>query len=193
MMEPRSRQEGSWNLTLQDDRAVLLRGLQDSDGPLLEEFYGSLPPEDLRHMDRNPRCPGVIRDWLEERTSQETLHLLAMGEADLVVGHCLVRHPHRGWKAHQGNLSVVVRPGWRLQGLAGALIERVVQLSLQAGLDLLVAELTPGLSSACSTFTRQGFHHRVTVPRFVRDAEGRDLDLMVLTREIREQEYFAGD
>jgi len=193
MLDPLARQDDPLNVTLRDGRTVWLRGLLASDGPALEEFYGSLPAGDLRHLDDNPRGGGVVQGWLEGRSAPESLHLLAEGDDGRLVGHCLVQHPQRGWKAHQGTVWVVVRPSWRLQGLAETLVERMVQLSLHAGLDLLVAELTPGQVAARSAFSRQGFHPRATLARFVRDAEGRDLDLLVLTREIREQEYFAVD
>jgi GNAT superfamily N-acetyltransferase len=193
MVDPLARQKEPFSVTLEDGRTVRVRGILASDGPALEEFYGSVPPEELRDLDCNPRKLGVIRDWLEEGASPETLHLVAEGDEGCLVGHCLVQHPPRGWKAHQGTIRVVVRPGWRWQGLAGALIERMILLSLHAGLDLLVAELTPGQVAARSAFSRQGFHPRATLARFVRDAEGRDLDLLVLAREIREQEYFAAD
>jgi L-amino acid N-acyltransferase YncA len=172
---------------------VDVRLLQAADRQALESFYASMPSEELVQMERNPCSAGVIQEWLDCLDGQDALHLVAQTEQGLVVGHCLVHHPQRGWKAHQGQISVRVLPGWRHKALATRLIEEMVQVCLHSGLDLLVAEFLPAQESARNTFSRNGFHHLVAIPHFVRDSAGQDHDLLMMVRHIRDEEFFAVD
>ena len=178
---------------LRDGSAVRIRVPQPGDREALLSFYETLPREELLQTEHNPRNFGFFEEWLDSLEAQEILHLLAESEQGRVVGHCLVYHPPRGWKAHQGLIWITVLPEWRVKGLAGRMIEAMVGLCLESGLDLLVAEFLPEQEAARTFFSRSGFHHLATIPSFVRDLSGNDRDLILLARQIREQDYFAGD
>ena len=152
-----------------------------------------MPTEDLVYMDRNLRSPEVLQEWLDAADRHELLDLAAESESGEIVGHCLVYHTPRGWKSHQGRIRITVLPAWRHKALASRLIQEMVHVALNAGLDLLVAEFIPGQETAMETFSRNSFHTLARIPQYVRDVQGKDHDLVLMGRNLRDQEFFAAD
>lgn len=177
---------------LRSGEKLTLRPVQVGDRESLLEFFGEIPREDLIYLDQNPRDPAVIEEWLSQPDLERLVHLLALRDGR-IVADCLIHQDRRGWKSHHARVRVVVHPQHRRKRLASLLIQETFQYCLNAGLDLVVAEFMENQKAAMEVFSQNGFLKLATVPHFVRDLEGRDHDLVVMARNIRDQEYFAAD
>lgn len=193
MLDVFTRQRYPITTILRDGSPVRIRPLTVEDRDALVRFYEAQPMDDLMHMERNPRSPEVIQEWLDGLEKHELLHLVAETDRGQILGHSVVYQTLRGWKSHQGRIRVSVLPAWRRKALASRLVQEMTQVALNSGLDLLIAEFIPEQESAMNTFYRNGFYCLARIPLYVRDLGGRDHDLILMGRNIREQEYFAGD
>lgn len=193
MLEVFTRQRYPVTTILRDGSPVRIRPLKAEDREAFTRFFEQMPLDDLVNMERNPRSPDTIREWLEGCEKQQILILVAEDETGRIVGESLVYQTLRGWKSHQGRIRVTVLPEWRRKALASRLVQEMMQMALNSGLDLLIAEFIPEQVSAMNTFSRNGYVKLAQIPQYVRDLSGRDHDLILMGRHIREQEYFAGD
>ena len=153
-----------------------IRRLEAGDEAAMERFMARTPDGDRRHFDVDTLDAATFARWLEPGRARR---LVAVDDAGEVRGYAAVV-PGFGWSAHVGELQVVVDPGVRRQGLGSDLVFHALELTGELDLGKLVVEVVAAHAEDVAMFQALGFEREAVLPGHVRDAEGREHDLLVL-------------
>lgn len=143
---------------LEDGTTLTLRPLQDGDTPSLMALFAQVSEEELRSIRDNVQEEAILRRWVDERDFERVFPIVAvLPEDGRFLGEIsLHRHPGTP-RANVGEMRMYVHPDYRRLGLGSILINEVIELGRDVGLEQLVVELFLEDSSMISAFERRGF------------------------------------
>ena len=143
---------------LNDDTPLTLRALQDGDTPSLVALFADVSDEELRSIRDNVKNEEILRRWVEQRDLDHVVPIVAVDEeTGQIIGEVsLHRHPGTP-RANVGEMRLYVHPDHRRRGLGGILIDEVIELGRDLGVEQLVVELYLEDAPMISAFERRGF------------------------------------
>jgi L-amino acid N-acyltransferase YncA len=169
---------------LKDGTRVILRPMVQEDREMLLAFFRSLNEKDLLSLRSDVRDASVIDRWVNNIDYRRAYPLLA--EVDgRIVGDATLHMRQMGWKRHVGNVRVVVAKDFQNRGLGTLLINELVELAEEFGLEKLVAEIHLQAQGALTAFKRAGFSVKAVFEDLVKDFTGRSSDLVVMVCDVQ--------
>jgi RimJ/RimL family protein N-acetyltransferase len=102
-----------------------------------------------------------------------------------IVGDATLHMRKVGWKRHLGNVRVVVAKDYQNRGLGTLLINELVELAGEFGLEKLVAEIHLQAVAALNVFKKAGFSVKAVFEDLVKDPQGRSSDLVVMVCDVQ--------
>jgi RimJ/RimL family protein N-acetyltransferase len=171
---------------LKDGTVVLLRPLVQEDREPLIDFFQSLPEELRLYLRHDVTDEEIIHSWTENIDYNRVFPILAL-DGDRVVGDVSLHRIPFGWKHHIGTIRVVVAPEYHDKGLGTLLINEVVELATEFGLEKLWAELPLNVPAAIAVFRKAGFSSKAVVEGLVKDLKGRSTDVVIMVCDIGTQ------
>jgi RimJ/RimL family protein N-acetyltransferase len=174
---------GSKEAKLKDGTVVLLRPMVADDGGALFHFFQSLPEEVLFLIRHDVRDPKVIHEWTQLIDYEQVLPLLALVNGEIVGDATLHRVPH-GWKRHIGRVRIVVSPQYQGRGLATLMLNELVRLGYEFGLEKLWAEVPLDAVSAIRALRNAGFGCKAVIEGMVKDTHNQNIDVLIMVCDI---------
>jgi RimJ/RimL family protein N-acetyltransferase len=168
---------------LKDGTRVIIRPMVKEDREKLLDFFRRLEEKDLSFLRNDVRDPAVIDDWVSHIDYQRVYPLLAEVEGR-IVGDATLHMRKVGWKRHLGNVRVVVARDFQGRGLGTLLINEIVDLAGEFGLEKLVAEIHLQSQAALAVFKKAGFSVKAVFEDLVKDPAGRSSDLVVMVCDV---------
>jgi L-amino acid N-acyltransferase YncA len=169
---------------LKDGTRVILRPLVKEDREKLMDFFRRLDERELSFLRNDVRDPGVIDNWVSHIDYQRCFPLVAEVQGR-IVGDATLHMRKMGWKRHLGNVRVVVAQDFQNRGLGTLLINELVELAGEFGLEKLVAEIHFQAATALSVFKKAGFATKAVFEDLVKDPQGRSSDLVVMVCDVQ--------
>jgi RimJ/RimL family protein N-acetyltransferase len=174
---------------LKDGTVVLLRPLVQEDRKGLIDFFQSLPEELRLYLRHDVTDEEIIKSWTENIDYNRVFPILAL-DGDRVVGDVSLHRIPFGWKHHIGTIRVAVAPEYHDKGLGTLLINEIVELAAEFGLEKLWAEVPLNFPAAISVFRKAGFSSKAVVEGLVKDLRGRNTDVVIMVCDIGTQYGF---
>jgi GNAT superfamily N-acetyltransferase len=168
-----------------------LRPLERADEAAFFEFFQQVPAEERMFIKHRIEDRAVIRQWCENIDYLAKLPLLALQDGK-IIGAATLHQSQGGWKRHIGRVSVLVLPQCRGRGLARRMIREICELAQHAGLDFVEAEFIGTQAAAMKMFGLLGFTPLVSLPKYVRDMQGRAHDYTLMSMPLKTDEEYAG-
>ncbi len=169
---------------LKDGTQVILRPMVKEDRDKMLEFFQGLEEKDTLFLRSDVRDPAVIDHWVNNINYQKVFPLLA--EADgRIVGDATLHMRKVGWKRHLGNIRLVVAKDFQDKGLGTLLINEIVELAVEFGLEKLIAEVHFQAAKALAAFKHAGFSVKAVFEDLVKDPQGRSSDLVVMVCDVQ--------
>jgi GNAT superfamily N-acetyltransferase len=178
-------------VTLKGNLEATLRPLTAADEKAFHEFFVTVPETERLLFKHRVTDPEVIHDWCQRIDYGKILPLLALADGKIVADASL-HQQLGGWKRHIGRISVVVHPGYRGRGLARALIQELIDVASDAGLEKLEAEFLGNQQAARLAFAELGFSDLLVLPDYVKDMQAIAHDYVLMGRHIITDEEYAG-
>jgi RimJ/RimL family protein N-acetyltransferase len=169
---------------LKDGTRVILRPLVKEDREKLIDFFRRLDEKELSFLRSDVRDPAVIDHWMDHLDYQRVFPLVAEAEGR-IVGDATLHMRKVGWKRHLGNVRVVVAKDYQGRGLATLLINELVELAGEFGLEKLVAEIHLQSVAALNVFKKAGFSVKAVFEDLVKDPAGKSSDLVVMVCNVQ--------
>ncbi len=170
-----ARRLGAIDLTVRpmtaDDRSAVLA------------FADGLPDHDLLFLRRDIRDTEVVDEWIGEIDSGRIVTLLAVVD-DEMVGYASIDRSQLRWSSHVAEIRVVISEAARGKGLGRLLVEQAFQAAVAAGIEKLVARMTPDQKGAVAAFEGLGFVAEGLMRNHVRDLSGAKHDLLVMGLDV---------
>jgi len=169
---------------LKDGTRVKLRPLVKEDREMLLKFFQGLDEKELSFLRTDVRDPSVIDHWVNHIDYNRVFPLVA--EADgRIVGDVTLHMRKVGWKRHLGNVRVVVAKDYQGRGLGTLLINEIVELAGEFGLEKLLAEIHLQALGAFAAFKKAGFSVKAVFEDLVKDPAGKSSDLVVMLCDVQ--------
>ena len=169
---------------LKDGTRVKLRPLVKEDREMLLKFFQGLDAKELSFLRSDVRDPAVIDHWVNHIDYHRVFPLVA--EADgRIVGDVTLHMRKVGWKRHLGNVRVVVARDYQGRGLGTLLINEIVELAGEFGLEKLIAEIHLQAQGAFNAFKKAGFSVKAVFEDLVKDPAGNSSDLVVMVCDVQ--------
>jgi L-amino acid N-acyltransferase YncA len=172
-------------ITLRDGTVLTLRPMTPSDAAGLLQFFLSIPESERWFLKEDVTSPSIIESWAQEIDYRRALPLLALTEADQIVADAALIRRRGGSRSHVGEVRVVVAPAFRHRGLGVTLIRELCDIANDAGIERVIAEMVAGPEDdAISAAEWLGFYKVATLEAMVKDQQGRDCDLVIMTMPL---------
>ena len=174
---------GSKESKLKDGTTVTLRPMVREDEDALYQFFERLPDDLLMFIRHNVRDRRVVREWSETLDYDRVLPMIALVGEEIVADATLHRVPH-GWKRHIGRVRVVVSPRFQSLGLATLMLNELVELGHELGLEKLWAEIPLDSVGAIRACRNAGFACKAVIEELVKNAQNQNLDILIMVCDI---------
>jgi GNAT superfamily N-acetyltransferase len=176
---------------LKDGSPVTLRPLQASDEKAFHTFFVGVPDQERILFKHRVTDPEVIREWCQRIDYRKVLPIIALA-GDKIVADASLHQTLGGWKRHIGRISVVVHPSARGKGLAGILVNELIDIARNLGLEKLEAEFLGEQKAARRVFEERGFNQFLYLQDYVKDMQAIAHDYVLMGRHIITDEEYAG-
>jgi RimJ/RimL family protein N-acetyltransferase len=174
---------GSKEAKLKDGTRVVLRPMVAGDEEALYHFFQDIPDEQLMTLRHDVKDRRVIRKWAQHLNYQRVIPLLALAGEKIVADASLHRVAH-GWKHHIGSVRIVVALRYQDMGLATLMLNELVCLGHELGLEKLWAELPLDSAKAIRAFRNAGFVSKAVIEGLVKDIRQQNQDILIMTCDI---------
>ncbi len=169
---------------LKDGTVVVLRAMTQDDGDKLNDFFNRVDKNDLMFLRTDVRDSKVIDEWVKHIDYRRVFPLIAEVDGK-IVGDATLHMRKVGWKRHLGNVRVVVAKEYQNRGLATLLVNELVDLAGEFGLEKLVAEIHLQAPAAIAVFKKAGFAAKAVFEDLVKDPSGKRGDLVVMVCDVQ--------
>lgn len=168
---------------LKDGTEVLLRPMLKTDRQLVGDFFNRLTPSVLQYVRHDVTDPKVLDRWFEQLNYSKVFPLLALKDGKVVANATLHRVAH-GWRKHLGAVRVVVEPEFHNKGLGILMINELVDLSMEFGLEKLMVEFPLKAHAAFAMFKHVGFSPRAVIEGLMKNRHGQNLDIVIMVMDV---------
>ena len=177
--------------TTDDGIEVQIRPLEAGDEKSLLGFFKNLPEPEVMFFKRRVRDPEVIKQWCENIDLYARLPLLALHEGKIIAVASLLQN-NGGWKRHIGRISQSILPKYRQKGIAGKLVQELVDVARMAGLQKVEAEFIDKQEGGQKLFALLGFTHLMRLEDYVQDMQAIQHDYVLMGMNLKTDEEYAG-
>ena len=178
-------------LPLKDGKKAVLRPLKPDDEKDFHHLFQEIPEQERMFIKHRVQDVKVIRDWC--RNIDYGRNLPMMGVIDKqIVGAATLHQRLGGWKRHIGRVSVLVHPKYRGLGLARGLINEILGIARQAGLERVEAAFIGEQAAAMKMFAMLGFNQLVRLEDYVKDMQAISHDYVLMGLDLKTDEEYAG-
>jgi L-amino acid N-acyltransferase YncA len=143
-------------------RHVTLHPLAEDHRDAVLAFAQALPPNDLLFLRRDITQPACTDAWIQETEAGSVITIVAC-EGSRIVGYVTFDRGGVQWSRHVAEIQVVVAESIRGLGVGRLLLELAFELALAAGVQKVVARMTPNQTQAIRLFQTLGFEHEATL------------------------------
>jgi L-amino acid N-acyltransferase YncA len=179
------------SFTSDDGIVIEIRPLQPSDEKALLGFFKNLPQPEVMFFKRRVTDPDVIKSWCENIELDSRLPLLALHEGKIIAVASLLQNKG-GWKRHIGRISQSILPKYRQKGIAGKLVQELVDVARMAGLQKVEAEFIDKQEGGQKLFALLGFTHLLKLEDYVQDMQAINHDYVLMGMDLKTDEEYAG-
>ena len=177
--------------TADDGMELNIRPLEAGDEKALLGFFKNLPEPEVMFFKRRVRDPEVIKQWCENIDLYARLPLLALHEGKVIAVASLLQN-NGGWKRHIGRISQSILPKYRQKGIAGKLVQELVDVARMAGLQKVEAEFIDKQEGGQKLFALLGFTHLMRLEDYVQDMQAIQHDYVLMGMNLKTDEEYAG-
>jgi len=179
------------SFTADDGIEIEIRPLEAGDEKALLSFFKNLPQPEVMFFKRRVSDPEVIKSWCENIELDSRLPLLALHEGKVVAISSLLQNKG-GWKRHIGRISQSILPKYRQKGIAGKLVQELVDVARMAGLQKVEAEFIDKQEGGQKLFALLGFTHLLKLEDYVQDMQAINHDYVLMGMDLKTDEEYAG-
>ena len=179
------------DIVLKGSFPCTLRPLQSEDEKQFHQFFLAMPERERMFIKHRVTEPEVISEWCRDIDLGRNFPLLAVSDGK-IIGDATLHQQLGGWKRHIGRVSVLVHPQYRGRGLAKALVNEIVEIASNLGLDKVEAEFIGGQETAIKMFALLGFSKLLQLNDYVKDMQAIPHDYVLMGLNLKTDEEYAG-
>lgn len=168
---------------LKDGTEVMLRPMVKEDREALRIFFERLSPSVLQYVRHDVNDPKVLDQWCDQLDYNRVFPLLAFKDEKVVANASLHRVGY-GWRKHLGTVRIVVEPTFHEKGLGTLMINELVELAMEFGLEKLMVEFPLKAHAALAMFKKAGFSPRGVIEGLMKNRHGENVDIVIMVMDV---------
>lgn len=181
-------------IVLKDDTSVLIRWIKPDDLDRILAFFKELPARDRRYLRKDVTNRRIVANSLQE-AQEKHIHRLVAVDGDRIVANATLEIEKRTWKAHIGEIRLMVAQDYRQKGLGMHLAKELYFVASKNKLEEIMVRVMRPQEAAYKIFKRLGFKDEAKLPHYVKDTTGHKQDLIILRCNLKKlweelEEYF---
>ena len=173
-------------LVLTSGSQVELRLLDpERDGEKLIEFYNRIPSAERWYLLNDVSDEKVVREVILNYDPRLVLPVVAEDENGDILGKATLYRYFPGARGHIARVRVVLCSKGKHQRLGTYMLLDIIQLAVNMGLGLLVAELIRGVEDKAIRAARKlDFFEQAVLPDYAKDPRGNNYDLVIMLKRL---------
>lgn len=179
-------------ILLSENENIIIRPLQAEDKDSLFALFKAIPGGDRLFLKDDVTNEKVIETWCRDINYDFILPLLALHDGK-IIGDATLHKQRERWMRPIGKVRLVVHPDFRRRHIGTHLVEEIVDIAKEVGLAKLDAEFIAEQTGAIEAFRHIGFHTAAILPDHVYDLKGQTHDFVILTLDLRGDEFYGAD
>ncbi len=183
MESRRGEMFGSKRARLKDGTEVTLRPMVREDEEALFNFFQGIPDDQLIVLRHDVKDRDTIREWAKSLNYERVFPLLGL-VGGAIVGDATLHRVAHGWKRHIGRVRIVVAPKYQDLGLATLMLNELVVLAHELGLEKLWAEVPLDSVKAIRACRNAGFACKAVIEELVKDSRNQNQDILIMVCDI---------
>jgi len=168
---------------LKDGTEVLLRPMVREDRAAVGDFFDQLAPAVLQYVRHDVADSKVLDLWFEHLDYGKVFPLLAFKDNKVVANASLHRVAY-GWREHLGTIRIVVEPDFHEIGLGTLMINELIDLAQEFGLEKLMVEFPLTAHGALAMFKKAGFSPRAVIEGLMKNRHGENVDVVIMVMDV---------
>ena len=168
---------------LKDGSEVLLRPMIREDRMAIGNFFNRLAPAVLQYVRHDVTDSKVLDQWFEHLDYERVFPLLAF-KGDKVVANASLHRVAYGWRKHLGTIRIVVEPELHEKGLGTLMINELIDLAQEFGLEKLMVEFPLKAHGALAMFKKAGFSPRAVIEGLMKNRHGENVDVVIMVMDV---------
>lgn len=169
--------------SLKDGTEVVLRPMGKNDRRLVGDFFTRLPSSVLQYVRNDVTNPRVLDKWFDHLDYEKVFPLLAL-IGDRVVADATLHRVAHGWRKHLATIRIVVDPKFHEKGLGTLMVNELVDVAQEFGLEKLMVEFPLKAHGALAMFKKAGFSPRAVIEGLMKDRHGENLDVVIMVMDV---------
>ncbi len=170
-------------VTLAGGAQAILRPMEPEDCQAVRDLLATATEADLRYLRDDVRDPAVVQQWCAHVDYGRVLPWTAF-VAERAVGQASL-HFGCGPERHCARIRLFVAPDFRRRGLGARLVEALIDVARQRGLQQLLAEIVADQAWLIRACLHHGFELCFTLPEAFMFPDGSLQGLTVLRLALR--------
>ncbi len=173
-------------IVTKDGVSVRLRPAVPEDEERLWRFFSDIPEEEQWFIRERFGDREFLSDWIHKVDNDRVMPIIAEKEEDgAIIGILIMYRSACPSIRHVVHLRIIVHPSFRSMRVGSWMILDSVQLSMDLGIEKVVAEFVAGIEDAAVSAARKmDFHQESVLKDYVKDINGKYRDLLVMTKTL---------
>jgi len=171
---------------IKDGRKVVIgEPLVARDLKRLLEFFNNLPAEKRNVLRYDVTQVELLKKRLEQLDGKDHWRLYAEVDGRIIADVTLDRESY-AWTRHVAEVRPVVAPEFSRSRVGTMLLEEIVSLGAQAGIEKLFCEVMAGDSERMNQLKKAGFTKEAQLRKWIKDTQGRSHDLIIMSNDLED-------
>ncbi len=172
---------------LKNTTPILVRLLNPQDEESLLEFFSKIPDHEKWFLRDEITDPDALRRCVRCLNYDKIVPLVAINQSDLsIVGSIQLHRPEAECLRHIGHVRIMVHPDYRRMSLGPIMMQSLIQLSMDLGVEKLAAELVEDVQEAAiKAATKLDFERQVSLRGYVRGRDGKSYNLLIMVKTLQ--------
>lgn len=176
------------HIRLKDNSSILVRPLSPRDEKCLLSFFSQIPDNEKWFLRDETANPEALSSWVTRLNYDKIFPLVAINESDnSIAANIQLHRPEAECLRHIGHIRIMVHPDYRRKSLGPLMMQNLVQIAMNLGVEKLAAELvTEVQEAAIKAATRLDFKEQARLRGYVKGRDGEYHDLIIMVKTLQD-------
>jgi L-amino acid N-acyltransferase YncA len=168
---------------LKDGTSVEIRPMAADDLDRSLAFFQSLTAQDRLYLRHDVTRRDEVEARIQAMQAGSAKRLVALDE-DRIVADAALELESASWKRHVGEIRLIIANPYKRKGLGMLMARELYSMAVEAKVEEVVVRMMRPQLAARSIFRKLGFHEETLLPDYVKDAEGKKQDLVLMRCDL---------
>ena len=170
-------------VVLKDGASVVIRPMTAEDLDRSVAFFQSLTAQDRLYLRHDVTRREEVEGRIQAMQAGRARRLVAL-QKDRIIADAALELESASWKQHVGEIRLIIANPYKRKGLGMLMARELYSAAVEAEVEEIVVRMMRPQLAARSIFRKLGFQEVTLLGDYVKDAEGRKQDLILMRCDL---------